>query len=86
MAVGGVHRSLACPESDVPAARKVIGTPSLLAMGRMRRTSASLCTLTTILGLRLHGGRYGESQCVGGREASSDTPKQFSGATLDVIN
>ena len=32
---------IACPESDVPAARKVMGTERAFAIGRMRATSAS---------------------------------------------
>ena len=35
---------MACPESEVPAARKVTGTPCLAAMGRILVSSSSLCT------------------------------------------
>lgn len=41
---------MACPERDVPAALKVIGTPCFEAIGSMRATSSSLCTFTTIFG------------------------------------
>lgn len=42
---------MACPDSEVPAALKVMGTWCLAAMGMILATSSSLWTLTTILGL-----------------------------------
>jgi len=41
----------AWPESDVPAARNVTGVPCFLASGRSARISASVSTLSTILGI-----------------------------------
>ena len=40
----------ACPDSDVPAARKVTGVACRAASGRMRRTSSSLWIFTTSCG------------------------------------
>ncbi len=37
---------MAWPESEVPAARKVTGTPCLAAIGRILVSSSSLCTCT----------------------------------------
>mmetsp|Transcript_14119 Transcript_14119/g.56273 ORF Transcript_14119/g.56273 Transcript_14119/m.56273 type:complete len:415 (+) Transcript_14119:2060-3304(+) len=42
----------ACPESEVPAARKVTGVPWRAARGSSLRTSSSVSILSTILGTR----------------------------------
>ena len=44
LSLSSTESVIACPDSDVPAARNVTGTPSRRAMGKMRAISSSVCT------------------------------------------